>query len=678
LSPTILVVDDDRGLCQILSKTFQLEGWNVVVAHDGDDAVAKARSAAPDLLLLDLLLPKRDGFAVLEAIRAESGPVAETPAIFLTGCSRTKQYEERAERLRAAAFLTKPVALDALREVTAKAVSMGGGAKRGASAAAAPRAASRPASAARPVAAQAMRPSVLAQGASAARTLAGDLAELSFPALLHHLHGLRATGVLHLQSGKKRKAVQFREGYPAAVKSNLVSECLGNMLRRGDKITAEDLEESIRRVKSGEGLQGEILVAMALLSEPELVQALREQAEEKLFELFEWRAGAFRFELGARLEGANALALEGGPANLILDGVRKRFPLDVIDAHLATLAERYLAPNESPFHRFQDIDLDPGEDFLLRALDGRVKLRDLGEQGEATRRTLYGLIITGLLEARGRIEVASPATAGSPAAKPAPARMPQAVPTPPRSFDPEDVALRAELTSLAERLRGKGYFEVLGVPEKANDEDVRRAYVELAKKTHPDRFSNASETVRKLAEEIFGLVSKAYETLGDARRRTQYLIDQKGSKQAAADLEEGQRALAAELQFQNGEAKLRKRDFDGAIKDFEWSVRLFPEEGEYVAHLGWALFLSNPNDRETLKKAITIVKKGSKLAEDRDKPYLFLGRMYQAAGKLDVAERMFSTALEIRSDNLEALRELRLIHMRREKEKGLIGRLFRR
>jgi len=666
LSPTILVVDDDRSLCQILTKTFQLEGWTVVVAHDGDDAVAKACSVAPDLLLLDLLLPKRDGFAVLEAIRAESGPVAETPAIFLSGCSRTKQYEERAEKLRAAEFLTKPVPLDTLREVTAKAVSMGGGARRGAS----PSASARPASGA----AQATRPSVLSQGPAAARTLAGDLAELAFPALLHHLHGLRATGVLHLQSGKKRKAVQFRDGYPAAVKSNLVSECLGNMLRRGDKITAEDLEESLRRVKSGEGLQGEILVAMALLSEPELVQALRDQAEEKLFELFEWRAGAFRFELGARLEGANALALDGGPANLILDGVRKRFPLALIDAHLATLAERYLAPNESPFHRFQDIDLDPGEDFLLRALDGRVKLRDLGEQGEATRRTLYGLIITGLLEARGRVEVASPAAAPSAA----PARMPQAVPAPPRSLDPEDVALRAELTSLAERLRGKGYFEVIGVPENANDEDVRRAYVELAKKTHPDRFSNASETVRKLAEEIFGLVSKAYETLGDARRRTQYLIDQKGSKQAAADLEEGQRALAAELQFQNGEAKLRKRDFEGAIKDFEWAVRLFPEEGEYVAHLGWALFLSSPNDRETLKKAITIVKKGSKLAEDRDKPYLFLGRMYQAAGKLDVAERMFTTALEIRSDNLEALRELRLIHMRREKEKGLIGRLFRR
>lgn len=672
MSPTILVVDDDRSLCQILAKTFELEGWNVVLAHDGDDAVAKARATAPDLLLLDLLLPKRDGFAVLEAIRAESGPLAETPAIFLTGCSRTKHYEERAEKLRAAAFLTKPVPLDALREVTAKAVSMGGGTGRGAGTAAAARAAL----SLRAAAGQAARPGAPASSPVATRTLSGDLAELSFPALLHHLHGLRATGVLHLQSGKRRKAVQFREGYPAAVKSNLVSECLGNMLRRSDKISAEDLDESLRRVKSGEGLQGEILVAMALLSEPELVQALREQAEEKLFELFEWRAGAFRFELGARLEGANALSWGGGPANLILDGVRKRFPLDVIDAYLASLADRYLAPNESPFYRFQDIDLDPGEDFLLRALDGRVTLRDLGEQGEATRRTLYGLIITGLLEARGRLEVSSSPPSAAP--KAAPARMPLPMPTPPRSIDPADVALRAELTALAERLRGKGYFEVLGVSERAKDEDVRHAYVELAKRTHPDRFSNAGENVRKLAEEIFGLVSKAYETLGDARRRTQYLIDQKGSKQAAADLEEGQRALAAEIQFQNGETKLRKRDFEGAIQDFEWAVRLFPEEGEYVAYLGWALFCSRPNDLATLKKAITIVKKGSKLAEDRDKPYLFLGRMYQAAGKLDTAERMFTTALEIRSDNLEALRELRLIHMRREKEKGLIGRLFRR
>lgn len=374
MAPTLLCVDDDRSLCQILERALCAEGLSVTLAHDGEAALVAARALAPDLVLLDLQLPKRDGFSVLEALRAERGPLGETPVVLLSGCTRTPQYLQRAEELRAAAFLVKPVPLDDLIEVVRKTIGVAPGAR--------------------------------SAGASAelgeARALAGDLRQVPFPALLHHLHGLRASGVLRLESGKKRKALQLREGRPVAVKSNLVGECLGNRLLVSERITREELDESLRRRRVGEGMQGEILVAMHLLSERELAEALQEQADEKLFEIFEWRAGTFRFELDARLEGANALPAERSPANVILDGVRRRFPLEIVDAHLAGIAECWLAPNESPFYRFQDIDLDPGEDFLLSALDGRVRVADLGEQGEATRRTLYGLLVTGLLEPRGQ------------------------------------------------------------------------------------------------------------------------------------------------------------------------------------------------------------------------------------------------------------------------------------
>ena len=63
---------------------------------------------------------------------------------------------------------------------------------------------------------------------------------------------------------------------------------------------------------------------------------------------------------------------------------------------------------------------------------------------------------------------------------------------------------------------------------------------------------------------------------------------------------------------------------------------------------------------------------------DREKPYLFLGRLHKAVGRADDAEKMFVRAVQIDPQCLEALRELRLIQMRREKSKGLIGRLFGR
>jgi len=640
---SVLCVDDDRNLCEILSKTLAGEGYEVRTAHDGEAALSRLREGPADLVLLDLLLPKRDGFSVLEALRAAPAPLSTIPVVLISGCSRTPQYVERANALGVAEFLTKPVPLEALLEVTAR------HARRRRSA-----------------------PKAGCTATVSAKPLAGELSDVAFPALLHHLHGLRATGVLHLVSGKKKKAIVLRDGRPVAVKSNLVNECLGNLLVRMGQISPDDMAESLRRVKRGEGLQGDILVAMQLLSVEDVAVALVAQAEEKLFEIFEWPSGSFRWESGARLEGGNALAPEKSAANMILDGVRQRVPIAQVDAFLEARGQLFAAQGESPFYRFQEIDLDPGEQLLLRALDGTMRLRDLGGQGESIRRTLYGLFVTEMLELR---EQPSPTPSVAAPHSASPVRTLHVVEG---SEDPAESELRTELAQMAARLRGKNYFEVLGVPESVSDDGVRRAYVELAKKTHPDRYSSASDAVRRLSEEIFGLVSKAHETLSESRRRNEYLLEQRRGQRAAAELEEGQRAVQAELQFQQGEVKLKRRDFAGALECFKWAVKLYPEEGEYHAHLGWAKYLAEPNDRSVLKEALENVKKGAKLAPDREKPYLFLGRLYQAAGRADIAEKMFARCVQIKSDCVEALRELRLMHMRREKEKGLIGRLLRR
>jgi cytochrome c-type biogenesis protein CcmH/NrfG len=57
---------------------------------------------------------------------------------------------------------------------------------------------------------------------------------------------------------------------------------------------------------------------------------------------------------------------------------------------------------------------------------------------------------------------------------------------------------------------------------------------------------------------------------------------------------------------------------------------------------------------------------------------LFLGRLYKVMGKVDLAERMFTRAVQIQPECVEAMRELRLINLRREKSRGLLNRLLRR
>jgi cytochrome c-type biogenesis protein CcmH/NrfG len=90
------------------------------------------------------------------------------------------------------------------------------------------------------------------------------------------------------------------------------------------------------------------------------------------------------------------------------------------------------------------------------------------------------------------------------------------------------------------------------------------------------------------------------------------------------------------------------------------------------------MHLKRPDDPKVAEQAIAHIKRGVKLASDREKPYLFLGRVCKAMGREEVAVKMFTRATQIQPECVEALRELRLINMRREKEKGLIARLLRR
>ena len=76
----LLVVDDDTNLRHTLGYAFRQEGFEVITAEDGDKAIASFRQTHPDLVILDVMLPGRDGFEVCRALRRES----EVPVIMLT------------------------------------------------------------------------------------------------------------------------------------------------------------------------------------------------------------------------------------------------------------------------------------------------------------------------------------------------------------------------------------------------------------------------------------------------------------------------------------------------------------------------------------------------------------------------------------------------------------------
>ena len=83
MAQTILAVDDDVDILDLLEISLDSDGYNVITAGDGLDAIAKAKSHMPDLIVLDLMMPKMDGFEVIDNLRSDSQTRA-IPVIMLT------------------------------------------------------------------------------------------------------------------------------------------------------------------------------------------------------------------------------------------------------------------------------------------------------------------------------------------------------------------------------------------------------------------------------------------------------------------------------------------------------------------------------------------------------------------------------------------------------------------
>ena len=112
MNKKILVVDDEKPIADILRFNLEREGYSVELAYDGQEAIDKTHRSNPDLILLDIMLPKIDGFAVCKMLRQNY----QTPIIMLTA------KEEEVDKvlgleLGADDYITKPFSV---RELLAR------------------------------------------------------------------------------------------------------------------------------------------------------------------------------------------------------------------------------------------------------------------------------------------------------------------------------------------------------------------------------------------------------------------------------------------------------------------------------------------------------------------------------------------------------------------------------
>jgi len=93
---TILFIEDEAALQKAFSDVFEGEGYNILSALNGEDGFMLAKSKKPDIILLDLILPKLHGFAVLEKLKKEK-ETQDIPVIILTNLESLEEVDKALE-----------------------------------------------------------------------------------------------------------------------------------------------------------------------------------------------------------------------------------------------------------------------------------------------------------------------------------------------------------------------------------------------------------------------------------------------------------------------------------------------------------------------------------------------------------------------------------------------------
>jgi len=94
MSKKILVIEDEKYLSEMYKMKFEQEGYQVVVAHNGEDGITLAKKEQPDLVLLDLVLPKMDGYQVLTKRRAEKSGIKNTKVYILSNLGQNGEINK--------------------------------------------------------------------------------------------------------------------------------------------------------------------------------------------------------------------------------------------------------------------------------------------------------------------------------------------------------------------------------------------------------------------------------------------------------------------------------------------------------------------------------------------------------------------------------------------------------
>jgi len=125
LAKKVLIVDDDPDIRDVVTLILESQGYEITIARDGIECLSKLRNEKPDLMILDLLMPKMDGFAVYKELQnTKWAKYKDMPILVLTSvreeASRRRYELETGQKLSVAYHIEKPVSPEVLIDTVEK------------------------------------------------------------------------------------------------------------------------------------------------------------------------------------------------------------------------------------------------------------------------------------------------------------------------------------------------------------------------------------------------------------------------------------------------------------------------------------------------------------------------------------------------------------------------------
>jgi DNA-binding response OmpR family regulator len=433
-SETILVVDDSPTILKVVQLVLTKAGYQVLTAADGDEGIDAAREHKPDLILLDFVMPKMNGYQVCRALHQEP-ELAEIPVVLMS--AKGDQVGDRFVKVMGIVdYITKPFSPEAItnavsntlekqrtsteEEQSVQAMLPDLAPEAVINAADAERSAQRAALAA-------LRDAIVAQvgeivtaevqgrgveveaddvaswitralaeekvaafvgdlrgqapnlaGASEA-VLTGDLAKVPLAEALALLAQQEHTGLLTVTRGDAQVDLHFKGGAIDMATAAGVSDeyLLGRFILENELMSKADLDLFLKSRSGSTKLLGHQLVKLGYVKAADLKEAIRQQSTELIYELMRWQEGRFTFRASDANSaiGADA-ALDLSVDGLLLEGYRRVDEWHLIERDLDNLEQVFLR-NEEALAQLGRGRLSREELAVLELVNGKNTIKDV-------------------------------------------------------------------------------------------------------------------------------------------------------------------------------------------------------------------------------------------------------------------------------------------------------------